>query len=72
MSCFALGIDTGGTFTDGVVYDLEEGQRALWTTLYPAAAAFREHDPRDTQREHRLLLRVRDWSVEVAKRFLDR
>jgi hypothetical protein len=54
------------------LYDLEEEQRSLWITLYPAAAAFREHDPQDTQREHRLLLRVRDWSVEVARRFLDR
>ena len=54
------------------LYDLDEHQRTLWFTLYPAAAAFREHDPKDLDREHALLRRVRDWSVEVAKRFLDR
>jgi hypothetical protein len=54
------------------LYELEEAQRALWFTLYPAAAAFREHDPQDQLREHRLLDRVRDWSITVARRFLDR
>jgi hypothetical protein len=54
------------------LYELDETQRSLWLTLYPAAAAFREHDPQDQTREHRLLSRVRDWSIAVAKRFLDR
>jgi hypothetical protein len=54
------------------LYELDDSQRALWLTLYPAAAAFREHDPRDQTREHRLLGRVRDWSIGVATRSLDR
>jgi hypothetical protein len=54
------------------LYELDETQRSLWFTLYPAAAAFREHDRQDQTREHRLLGRVRDWSIAVAKRFLDR
>ncbi len=54
------------------LYDLDKDQHALWFTLFPAAAAFREHDPQDETREHRLLSRVRDWSIAVAKRFLDR
>ncbi|MBN2551468.1 MAG: DUF115 domain-containing protein, partial [Spirochaetales bacterium] len=54
------------------LYELDEQQRALWVTLYPAAAAFREHDPRDLNREHKLLRRVREWSIEVAKRFSGR
>jgi hypothetical protein len=54
------------------LYELDKDQHALWLTLYPAAAAFREHDPQDQTREHRLLSRVRDWSIAVAKRFLDR
>jgi len=54
------------------LYELGEAQRSLWFTLYPAAAAFREHDPQDQTREHRLLSRVRDWSIAVVKRFLDR
>ncbi len=53
------------------LYELNEAQRALWLTLYPAAAAFREHDPQDQTREHSLLGRVRDWSIVVARRFLD-
>jgi hypothetical protein len=54
------------------LYELDEAQRSIWFTLYPAAAAFREHDRQDQTREHLLLRRVRDWSIEVAKRFLDR
>jgi hypothetical protein len=54
------------------LYELDEEQRALWVTLYPAAAAFREHGSRDLNREHHLLRRVREWSIEVAKRFSDR
>jgi hypothetical protein len=54
------------------LYELDEGQRSLWLTLYPAAAAFREHDGQDTMREHRLLHRVREWSIAVVKRYLDR
>ncbi len=54
------------------LYELDKAQRSLWLTLYPAAAAFREHDPQDQTREHRLLVRVRDWSIAVARRFLDR
>ncbi|UCF98784.1 MAG: DUF115 domain-containing protein [Spirochaetaceae bacterium] len=54
------------------LYELNEDQRSLWVTLYPAAAAFREHSPRDGDREHRLLGRVRDWSIEIARRFLNR
>jgi len=54
------------------LYELDEAERSLWLTLYPAAAAFREHDRRDQTREHLLLSRVRDWSIEVARRFLDR
>jgi hypothetical protein len=54
------------------LYELNEAQRSLWLTLYPAAAAFREHDREDQTREHRLLSRVRDWSIGVARRFLDR
>jgi hypothetical protein len=54
------------------LYELDENQKALWLTLYPAAAAFREHDPRDQSREHRLLRKVRDWSIAVSRRFLDR
>jgi hypothetical protein len=54
------------------LFELPEEQRSLWVTLYPAAAAFREHDPQDQTREHRLLRKVRDWSISVAGRFLDR
>jgi hypothetical protein len=54
------------------LYELDETQRSLWLTLYPAAAAFREHDRQDQTREHLLLGRVRDWSVEVARRFAGR
>jgi len=54
------------------LFDLPFEQRSLWTTLYPAAAAFREHDPTDERREHLLLRRVRDWSLSVISRFLDR
>jgi hypothetical protein len=54
------------------LYELNEAQRSLWLTLYPAAAAFREHDREDQTREHLLLSRVRDWSIGVARRFLDR
>jgi hypothetical protein len=54
------------------LYELNEDQRSLWITLYPAAAAFREHDPGDRTEEHRLLGRVRDWSIEIARRFLNR
>jgi hypothetical protein len=52
--------------------DLQEDQRSLWITLYPAAAAFREHDRADATKEHLLLRRVRDWSIEVAHRYLER
>jgi len=52
--------------------DLGEDQRSLWITLYPAAAAFREHDPGDAAKEHLRLRKVRDWSIEVARRFLER
>jgi hypothetical protein len=54
------------------LYELSDEQRSLWITLYPAAAAFREHDIRNLNPEHQLLRRVRDWSIEVARRFLDR
>ena len=54
------------------LYELDEAQRSLWLTLYPAAAAFREHERQDQTREHLLLSRVRDWSIEVARRFVDR
>jgi hypothetical protein len=54
------------------LYKLNEAQRSIWFTLYPAAAAFREHDLQDQTLENRLLSRVRDWSIEVARRFLDR
>ena len=52
--------------------DLQEDQRSLWITLYPAVAAFREHDPKDAAKEHLRLRKVRDWSIEVARRFLER
>lgn len=52
--------------------DLQEDQRSLWITLYPAVAAFREHDPNDAAKEHLRLRKVRDWSIEVARRFLER
>ena len=54
------------------LYELDEAQRSLWLTLYPAAAAFREHERQDQTREHLLLSRVKDWSIEVARRFADR
>jgi hypothetical protein len=54
------------------LYELDDNQRALWFTLYPAAAAFREHDAHHLDDEHLLLGRVRDWSIEVVTRFRDR
>lgn len=52
--------------------NLQEDQRSLCITLFPAAAAFREHDPGDAAKEHLRLRKVRDWSIEVARRFLER
>jgi hypothetical protein len=54
------------------LYELDDARRSLWLTLYPAAAAFREHERQEQIREHHLLSRVRDWSIEVARRFADR
>jgi hypothetical protein len=51
---------------------LPEEQQGLWATLYPAAAAFREGRRRSSREGHLLLREVRDWSIEVARRFLDR
>jgi len=52
--------------------DLHQDQRSLWITLYPAAAAFREHDRADPAKDHLRLRKVLDWSIEVARRFLER
>ena len=37
-----------------------------------SAAAFREHDRAYTAKDHLLLRKVLDWSIEVARRFLER
>lgn len=49
---------------------LQGPQRALWTTLLPAAAALRERLPPGEREAHRLLAHVREWSLERIRRRL--
>jgi len=51
---------------------LRQGEQALWATLLPAAATFREGRASSSREGHLLLREVRDWSVGVARRLLDR
>jgi hypothetical protein len=49
---------------------LGDEQRALWTTLLPAAAALRESFPPELRDGRQVLKRVREWSLERIRRRL--
>jgi len=52
--------------------ELGERQRAVWATLLPAAAAFRERTPELRRDPARLLSEVLDWSATAVSRAVDR
>ena len=66
------GLPSPRTPASAYFFDLGEGQRALWATLLPAAAAFRERVPELRRDAARLLRDVLDWSVTAVSRALGR